>query len=214
MNKIKDQKNLYTNVKTSIGVLGGTFDPPHSAHIHMAKTAKSKLNLDKVIFMPCGMPPHKKPIEISNSIHRTKMLELMLCDYNDFYIDAYELMNPMPSYTLDSIKRIDILMPESSKMYFIIGADSLMYLEKWHEARKLFKITNFAVIPRCGYTKEECMNKIKLLKSEFNTKIIYLDSDTMDLSSTAIRESFKNDQNIYNIEEKVAKYIKDNELYK
>jgi len=211
MAKILTEEKLYAKRNARIGVLGGTFDPPHLAHIHMAKSTKEALKLDYVVFMPLGVPPHDKT-GISSVHHRINMLNIILSKYDDFYIDAYEVLLEKPSYTVNSVERIEKLLGENSKMFFIIGADSLMYLEKWYDAKKLFKITDFAVVPRAGYEKNECLERIEKLAKEYNASIFYVDTQMLDYSSTDIRNNlFANV--LSTTTEKIYKYIKENDLY-
>ena len=210
MSKVVSEEKLYNKEGAKIGLLGGTFDPPHYAHIHMAQAAKDALGLDFVVFMPLGVPPHGKD-GISKAAHRVAMLELMLADYDSFFMDEYEVLSDEPSYTVRSIERINSLLGNDTKLYFIIGADSLLYVEKWYEAERLFQITEFAVIPRTGYGDEECKSHIKMLESQFDARIIYLDADKMDYSSTDIRSSIAKGENETSPE--VIKYIKENGLY-
>lgn len=215
MTKIIDQSELYNNKNAKIGVLGGTFDPPHFAHIYMSNIAKKELCLDKVIFMPSGNPPHKNVKIVSNANYRLDMIELAIEDSEGYYIDSYEVYNNKPSYTVNSIKRIQKVLPKSSLLYFIIGADSLLYLDKWYDAKTLMKITKFAVIPRVGSQKSKCIEKIDELKAEYGAQITYIDCKPMKLSSTNIRKSIgEGEYSSTLIDEKVAKYIKENNLYK
>jgi nicotinate-nucleotide adenylyltransferase len=210
MSKVVSEEKLYNIESAKIGLLGGTFDPPHYAHIHMAQTAKDALELDFVVFMPLGVPPHGKD-GISKAYHRVAMLELMLADNDDFFIDEYEARSNEPSYTMRSMERINSLLGNGTKLYFIIGADSLMYLEKWYAADRLFQITEFAVIPRPGYDDNECIAHIKKLSHEFGARIKYLDARKMNYSSTDIRNTIEKGENETSPE--IIKYIKENNLY-
>ena len=210
MSKVVSEEKLYNIDGAKIGLLGGTFDPPHYAHLHMAQAAKDALELDFVVFMPLGVPPHAKD-GITEAAHRVAMLELMLANYDDFFIDGYETQSDEPSYTVRSVERINSLLGIGARLYFIIGADSLLYLEKWRDAGRLFRITEFAVIPRHGYGDEDCKSHIKMLKREFGARIKYLDAEKMDYSSTDIRNSIKKGENETSPE--VMKYIKENGLY-
>ena len=201
---------MYNIAGAKIGLLGGTFDPPHYAHIHMAQAAKDALGLDFVVFMPLGVPPHGKD-GISKAHHRVAMLELMIADHDGFYIDNYEVLSNEPSYTVRTIERINSLLEKDTRMYFIIGADSLMYLEKWRNAERLLKITEFAVIPRTGFSDKECKEHIKMLVHEFGAQIRYLDAEKMNYSSTDIRNSIAKGDN--KTSPAVMKYIKENGLY-
>ncbi len=209
--KVKSQAELYGENNARIGVLGGTFDPPHFAHIHMANAAKTALKLDCVVFMPLGVAPHGKS-GISTAEDRICMLELLMEDSDSYFIDDFETKMTEPSYTIKSAERIYSILGEGSKVYFIIGADSLMYLEKWREAQKLMKMTAFAVIPRAGYKKSECMAHIRMLEDEFGADITYIETESLGNSSTEIRTYLGDAQALTN--KKVLKYIEKKNLYK
>ncbi len=211
MGKVKSQSELYSIENIRIGVLGGTFDPPHLAHIHMAESAFSELNLDCVAFMPLGVAPHGKK-GVTEAKHRINMLEIILEDYDDFFIDDYETKILTPSYTIDSAKRINAILGENSEVYFVIGADSLMYLDKWRDTEDLLKIAKFAVIPRHGYEKDECILKIKSLEEKFGADIVLIKAKKMDNSSTDIRSDLGEAEELTH--KRVLKYINDNKLYR
>ena len=211
MSKIISEEKLYSAKNAKIGLLGGTFDPPHLAHLHMAQAAKDALSLDFVAFMPLGVPPHGKS-GISDACHRIAMLEIILAGHDDFYIDAFEAYSESPSYTVRSVERIQGFLGEGSAMCFIVGADSLMYLEKWFDAAKLFEITDFAVIPREGYGDAKCLKHIEMLEHRYNARINYINAKKLDYSSTYIRENTEA-ADIPMTTKDVYKYIKENNLY-
>lgn len=211
LSKIRSQKRIYSKKKKRIGVLGGTFDPPHLAHLHMADSAKEALNLDYIVFMPLGVPPHGKT-GLSSTTHRINMIDIILAERKVFLIDAYEVQSNAPSYTVNSAKRINEILGEGSKVYFIIGADSLMYLEKWYDAKTLFNIAEFAVIPRSGVSKEACLGHIEVLRREFDADIVYIEAKELDYSSTKIRENY-NKKDVTITTKEVVEYIKANRLY-
>jgi nicotinate-nucleotide adenylyltransferase len=143
------------------------------------------------------------------------MIKLAIEESDNFYIDDYEVYSSNLSYTVDSIKRISKVLPENSELYFIIGADSLLYLDRWYDAQTLLDITNFVVIPREGYKKDDCENKIEQLKLEYNARITYINCKPIQLSSTSIRKSIVNDEyKNLSVNKKVIRYIKENRLYK
>lgn len=164
-----------------IGILGGTFDPIHYAHIHIAKAALSEVNLDKVIFMPSGNSYMKQ--NVSPSIHRLNMLKLALKDYPEFEISEIEINRKGYTYTCDTIK--ELKEKTNDDYYFIIGTDTLLMLEKWYKPEYLFENLTFVVADRHS---DERAVKEKEYIDKYNAKIIDLKCDYMDTSSTRIRE--------------------------
>ena len=207
------QNQPYSGKNKKIGVLGGTFNPVHLGHIHMAKSAINQLDLDKVVFMAAGIPPHKKLDFNTSPKDRLNMLSLAIDEYDNFCIDDYEVYLEEKAYSYLSLERIHKHLNTSSKIYFIIGADSLMYLDKWRHPEKLLKLCSFAVIPREQYTKAQCVEKINALTNTFGGEIVYIDCEKVEMSSTKARVyNFENDNR--NLNKKVIEYIKRNGLYK
>ena len=213
-----------------IGILGGTFDPIHYAHIHIAKAALSEVNLDKVIFIPSGNSYMKQ--NVSPAIHRLNMLKLALKDYPEFEISEIEINRKGYTYTCDTIK--ELKETTNDEYYFIIGTDTLLMLEKWYKPEYLFENLTFIVADRHS---DERASKEKEYIDKYNAKFIDLTCDYMDTSSTRIREcilselygftssdnnaskeDINSDSNFEylknNIPYDVFEYIKNNHLYK
>ncbi len=209
-----DNKNPYGGSIKRIGILGGTFDPVHRGHIHMAEAALYQLDLDRVVFMVSGQPPHKNHV-ITDAKHRLAMLDVALGQNSRYRIDPHELRVDAPSYTFESMKRIRNSIGEGVKVYFIIGADSLMDLEKWYEPAKLMTMTAFAVIPRPGFSKSECLAQIANLEKKYSACIAYVDCQSVYVSSTEIRKALYRGENIEDeIPMGVLEYIDTHHLYK
>jgi len=183
-----------------IGILGGTFDPPHLGHLIIAEEVRISLGLDGVWFMPSNEPPHKEKA-ISNTKERLQMLALAIENNAAFKINTVELNRKGKSYTVDTIK---ILKENYSKteFYFIIGADMVEYLPHWKRIDDLVNMVKFVGVKRSGFP----------LKSSYS--ILTVDIPMIDISSTVIRERLTNNQSVkYLVPEKVDTYIKENQLY-
>lgn len=209
---MEKQKVTYKGKNLKIGILGGTFNPVHLGHLYMAKQAQRHLGLDRVVFMVCAIPPHKDLAFDTPVSHRLEMLEIMLQDDVNFVIDDFEAHLKKKAYTYKSLRRIDKEIDDTSSLYFIIGADSLMQLDLWREPEELMRLTKFAVIPRGDFTKDECVKKIALLKNTFNAKIQYIDCEKMDMSSTMVRDAI-DEKRAQFLDERVHEHIKENGLY-
>jgi nicotinate-nucleotide adenylyltransferase len=210
----KDINELYMQQNIKIGLLGGTFDPPHAGHMHMAECASWLLGLDKIVFLICGNTPHKDADAVSPPEHRLAMLRLAIDGHENYRIDESELYSMEKSYTVNSIMRIRQILHPSSRLYFIIGADSLMYLEKWHDAERLMQITSFICIPREGFSDDACREKILLLRQEYSADIHYMDCPRQNAASAGIRRMLAEGMSIAGmVEPEVEKYIRDYGLY-
>ena len=168
-----------------ICIFGGTFDPVHEGHIHIAKNALSEFKLDKVIFMPSGNSYMKK--DVSPAIHRYNMLKLALEEYPEFELSDIEIKREGYTYTKDTIEEFKANHPDD-ELFFLIGSDTLFMIEKWYEPEYLFHNLHFLVADR---NDEEMNKKSEELKDKFNAKIDFLCCDFLDISSSEIREEFK-----------------------
>lgn len=205
---------VYQQPNSKVGLLGGTFDPPHMGHMHMAQCAMRHAGLDKIVFLICGNTPHKDAAGVTPPEHRLAMLKLALDGSREYMIDESELYSMEKSYTVNSMLRIKRIMPESSKLFFIIGADSLMYLDKWHDAKKLMEITSFLCIPREGYEDEQCYKKIDDLENKYCADIHYIHCPRLDAASADIRTMLAAGRETSELLDlNVQKYIQENGLY-
>jgi len=183
-----------------VGLLGGTFDPPHKGHFSIAKAAVNSLQLDEVWFIPTYEPPHKTEAS-TDSEHRLQMLRLMIAKERNFYIKTIELKRKGKSYTIDTMNELLIMYP-NVQFYFIIGADMVEYLPNWHKIDNLIQLVHFVGVKRRGYK----------LSSRY--PIIDLEIPVIEISSTLLRQRLKNKKSIaYLTPVPVYSYIKEKRLY-
>ena len=194
-----------------IGVIGGTFNPIHLAHLYIAYEAKHQLNLDKIIFMPAGSPPHKRDKNILGASLRYNMVKEAIEGYEDFIISDYEIRKQGYSYTFETL---EYLKNNDNELYFITGADCLLDIEKWKEPEKIFKVSNFVVFSRGGYKTEELILQKSKIDKKYNTSINFLDIIDLEISSSVIRERIKNGKRVdFFLPESVLNFIIDNNIY-
>lgn len=196
-----------------LGLIGGTFNPIHLGHLIISEYIREAFELDQVIFIPSGNPPHKLIKEIISTEHRKRMVEIATESNPNFLVSSIEINRVGKSYTVDTIRELKSLYPDD-QLYFIIGADSLFELTSWKDFKILANITTFLLCERPGLDEEEIYNKISDLKNEYNTNIMYIKVPLVDISSTSIRERVKSHQSFkYLVTEGVEDYIKRNNLY-
>jgi nicotinate-nucleotide adenylyltransferase len=184
-----------------IGILGGTFDPPHYGHLLIANEVLSHLNLDEIWFMPNHEPPHKEKSESIKNEDRLKMLELAISDHSSFRIEKIELERSGRSYTVETMKILNERFKDV-QFYFIIGADMIEYLPNWHQIEELVKIVKFVGVKRPKYSHET------------DYPVIYVDVPAFDVSSSMIRERFKTGKTVrYLLPDPVIHYIGEKHLY-
>ncbi|MCF6137997.1 nicotinate-nucleotide adenylyltransferase [Pseudalkalibacillus berkeleyi] len=185
-----------------IGILGGTFDPPHLGHLIIASEAKEQCDLDQVWFMPSATPPHKSR-QVSSGKHRVAMVEEMIVDREDFEVSTIEFDRPGPSFTVDTILQLKDEHP-NVQFYFIIGGDMVDSLHTWERIETLLNLVTFVGVKRPGYK----------FQTPFIQQIQSIDTPLIDLSSTMLRERFKSGKNTqYYVTKRVGKYIEVNRLY-
>jgi len=191
-----------------IAIFGGTFDPVHNAHMIIAQYAKEQYDIDRLIFMPGGNPPHKK--NVTDKKFRYEMTKLAIGD--NFEISDFEVNREEYSYSLFTLQAFKKKYPQND-IYFIIGEDSLDDIQKWYKPEEILKLCKLLVFPRKNY--EELCKKIKNTKAALGGEIFAIDAPIFGISSTQIRNRIKEGKRIeYMVPPKVAEYIKENELYK
>ena len=195
-----------------IGLFGGTFDPIHIGHTDIAEIVKEKLNLDKIIFIPAGNPPHKTDKDVTDKIDRFNMVKLATEKYDSFCVSDYEINKAERSYSVNLLKYFKEIYFED-ELFFIIGGDSLYNLPAWWHYEELISLCSFVVVSRPDqYEKEHLLDKFSGKEKPF--RAFFIDDIKIDISSTAIREKLKKGQNVQNmLHESVYGYIKDNRLY-
>ncbi|WP_352417647.1 nicotinate-nucleotide adenylyltransferase [Clostridium tertium] len=194
-----------------IGIIGGTFNPIHLAHLYIAYEAKCQLNLDKVIFMPAGSPPHKKNEDILEAPLRYKMVLEAIKKYEDFEISNYEIEKEGFSYTYETLENFK---SKDNILYFITGADCLINIEKWKNPDRIFKTSKLVVFNRPGYDKESLKLQKNEIEKKYNTSINFLDIMDLEISSTMIRDRIKEGKKIdFFIPKEVLDFIIKNNIY-
>lgn len=195
-----------------LGIIGGTFDPIHLAHVYIAEVAKSALNLDKVIFMIAGSPPHKTNKHISDANIRYKMTELAIMNKEGLEASDYEIKKQGLSYTY---KTLEHLNNSNRELYFITGGDCLMNIESWRNVPEILSLCQFVVVTRPGVDNNKLIKQRDYISSKYNSNIVFLEVDGIDISSTEIREKISKGEDVSSyLNAEVQKLIEDNNLYK
>lgn len=184
-----------------VGILGGTFDPPHIGHAIIANEVLTVLGLDEVRFMPNHTPPHKIKTANVNNEQRLDMLKLTIEDQPRFSIELIEMNEPGKSFTFHTMKKLKEQEPDT-EFYFIIGADMIEYLPNWHRINELLEMVQFVGVKRPTFTEVT------------SYPIMLVDTLQIYLSSSVIREKVKNGNSIsYLVVPDVEKYIEEHSLY-
>lgn len=200
-------------MERAIGILGGTFDPLHNGHVYMAQKAIEAFDLEKVILLPSGKPPHKRNEAILENASRLQMAQLIAEQYG-YELSDYEINKESTSYTVETIEYFKGLYPDA-RLMFIIGGDSLTSIHKWFDYKRLLGLCELIVIPRRGDGYSISSMVARKLNNSLDAKIHVLDISMLDISSTRIRSMIKNDRDVVSYVPKVVyDYILDNKLYR
>lgn len=196
-----------------IGILGGTFDPVHIAHLVMAERAISDLELEKVIFVPTGVPWMKANTNITLGLHRINMLRLALSDNPLFEISTLETNRFGPSYTIDTLELIRKEYGDQTRIYFLMGSDALYRFADWKKPREVLDLSYLVVFTR-AVTENIANILLHPVFEKRKDKIIEKNSVNIAISSSAIRDMIRNNRPLEgNVPDKVVEYIIEERLY-
>lgn len=199
--QVKTQTAVETTPKKRVGILGGTFNPPHLGHLMIGEHVAQQLQLDEVRFMPNALPPHVDTKIAIDPLERAAMVQAAVHDNHLFKLETLEIQRGGKSYTYDSIVALREQNPDTD-FYFIIGGDEVAYLPTWHRIDELVNLVHFVGVNRPGINKEEPY------------PVIWADVPQLEISSTVIRERVAQHASIrYMVPDMVAAYIFKKGLY-
>lgn len=197
-----------------IGIMGGTFNPIHNGHLLIGEYSRTELALNKVLYIPTGNPGHKPRKDVVSGRDRFKMVNLAIADNPYFESSDIEVRRSGITYTLDTILELRSNHGEDLEIYFIMGEDSLFYLETWKGFSDLSKLCKFVVFKRKPGAGREILETIDYLNHKYGIGIIYLKSPLMEISSTDIRSRVEIGKSIkYQVPKEVEAYILEKKLY-
>jgi len=186
-----------------IGILGGTFNPIHIGHLILAEEAREKLGLDKIIFVPAFLPPHKDNSDIAPAGMRLNMVKLASGGNKHFAVSDIEIKRDGRSYTIETIKKFKEIYPKE-ELYFLIGSDLLKYLDDWKDVSEIIKMVKFIAVTRPGYPLEKIPAYISTLAIR-----------AVDISGFEIRSCIKEGKSFrYLVPEAVYNFIIKKRLYR
>lgn len=196
-----------------IALFGGTFNPIHYGHLLICEGIREEYNLEKVVFIPARIPPHKDKNEIIQASHRLEMAKLAIKDNPFFEVSDMELKREGSSYTIDTV-RIYKNLYNIDRMGLILGADSLINFETWRNFTDIFPLVDIYVASRPDFDAQTLEKTIQRFENEFEAKINKYSLRTMDYSSTEIRDRISKGLSIkYLVPPAVEEYIYKAELY-
>ena len=194
-----------------VGILGGAFNPPHIGHLVCGQEAQLQLELDKVVFMPVGEPPHRELASDPGAEARLEMVELATADDPRFEVSRMEIDRSGPSYTVDTLRALHEQVADD-ELFVILGGDQAAALSTWHEPEQVLELAHVVVVERSTWSRSAIAIKLWRLKGA--ERVRYLDMPIIQVSSSGIRRRVGAGQPIrYLVPDKVSSYIEANGLY-
>lgn len=196
-----------------LGVLGGTFDPIHHGHLVAAQEACYQLELDLVLFVPAGAPPHKPTRPISHARHRLRMIELAIAERPSFALSRLDIDRPGPHYTADMLQLLKQEYGPDTALFFIEGSDALADIQTWHQPERIIELAEIVVVDRPGTE----LNLARLTEQlpGLATRLHRLPMPLLDISSTDLRQRVREGRPIdYLLPQPVKNYILEHDLYR
>lgn len=199
-------------MKERIGLMGGTFDPIHLAHLHIAEEAREAFELDRVLFIPAAQPPHKQGKKIASAAQRIAMVKMAIAGNPHFELSLMEMERQGPSYSWLTVQELRAKHPDWA-LYFITGSDSINDLPTWNHPKDLVGACQFIGTTRPEVPFQEEM-LLEFFGAELRSHIHELQVPLMEISSTVIRQRSAAGRSIhYLVPEAVADYIEKEGLY-
>ena len=197
---------------TRLGILGGTFDPPHIAHLVMADQARSQLNLSRVLVVLAGQPPHKLGRPVTPLEHRLAMTQLAIADDPSLALSHVEVDRPGPHYTADTLAMLRAAHPED-ELYLLIGSDSLRDLTAWRDPARVIAQARLAVMRRPD--AEPDMRALESALPGISARVEWVDAPWLDVSSHDIQRRVRAGLSIRHlVPTAVERYIVEHGLYR
>jgi nicotinate-nucleotide adenylyltransferase len=205
----------------SIGILGGTFNPPHLGHLAVARHAREEFGLECVVLMPAGSPLHKPAAEDPGASCRLAMCRLVAETVEGLSACAMEVDRGGPSYTVDTLRAMHATHPHA-ELTFIVGADTAGTLASWREPVELLGLARLAVASRSGADREQVLDTVAGLAGEdsqarerLSARVDFLTMGTIEVSSSSVRARASRGELVEDlVGPTVAAYIADHDLYR
>jgi nicotinate-nucleotide adenylyltransferase len=194
-----------------LGLLGGTFNPPHLGHLVCAQEAYIHLRLDRVMLIPASIPPHKPVEEEPGAEHRLELCRLAVEGDERFEVSDLEIKRAGPSYTVDTLGELTSRLPDND-LFLILGGDIAAGLRDWHDPERVLRLATLAVADRKGTPRASIDEALSELDG--GDRAEFFQMPTIEISSTAVRERARAGQPIkYIVPDAVADYIQEHDLY-
>ncbi len=196
-----------------VGILGGTFDPPHVGHLILAEEARDQLALDRVLFVPAGDPPHKRDRRLTPVEHRLILIFLAIAENAVFFLSRVDADRPGPHYTVDMVRLIRKQYPPPVELYFLMGFDSLADLPNWYKPQELLAMCHLVALTR--FDVELDWDYLESRLPGIRQRVRILDMPELELASHVIQARVRQGRTIrYQVPPAVEAYIYKHRLYR
>ncbi|MBQ6684695.1 MAG: nicotinate-nucleotide adenylyltransferase [Firmicutes bacterium] len=197
-----------------IGIFGGSFDPIHNGHLHLAEEARCMAKLDQVLFIPTWISPFKQDSDPASCHQRLEMVRIAISSNPSFAVSDMEIQREEVSYTADTLQRCSKMMGKDTRLYFITGTDTFLSIEKWYHAEELLTQYSFIIGSRPGYREEDLDQVIQRVTTQYGTDVIKIEIPRLEISSSDIRNSIRTGKSVrYLIPDPLLHYIERHRLY-
>ena len=197
-----------------IGLFGGSFDPIHNGHLHLAEEARCMAKLDQVLFIPTWVSPFKQDSSPASCKQRLDMVRIAISSNPGFAVSDMEIQREEVSYTADTLRRCKAMMGEETRLYFITGTDAFLSIEQWYQAEELLTRYSFIIGSRPGYREEDLDQVIRRVQTQYGTDIVKIEIPRLEISSSDIRQNIQRGKSVrYLLPDPLVHYIERHRLY-
>jgi nicotinate-nucleotide adenylyltransferase len=194
-----------------LGVIGGTFDPPHYGHLVLAENARVQLELDRVLFVVAGQPPHKPDRPVTLARHRVAMVEAAIADNAACALSRVDLARPGPHYTVETLALLRRAYPGAA-LFFLMGGDSLSEFPTWRDPAGIVRQARLAVMRRPGYDPD--LEELERVVPGGRERVVWLDAPRLDISASDLRRRVQEELPLrYLVPLSVEAYVREHRLY-
>ena len=204
---------MTSGIDVKVGIMGGTFDPIHIAHLIIAEEARTRLALDRVIFIPAGEPWMKPGHNVSEAGQRAEMAKLAISSNPFFSLSLSEIERPGPTFTVDTLEQLLVELGYDTQLFLLLGWDSVAEMTSWKAPYRVSKMATVVAFPRPGFNKPE-IAVLERAMPGVAERIVFLDAPYLEISSTGLRKRIANGGSVrYLVPDAVGQYITENKLY-
>ncbi|MBI4269074.1 MAG: nicotinate (nicotinamide) nucleotide adenylyltransferase [Candidatus Rokubacteria bacterium] len=194
------------------GVLGGSFNPIHYGHLLLADEVLEALALDRILFVPAGVPPHKSPALLAPAADRFAMVKLAVAGRPRFEVSDIELRRAGPSYTVETVEALGI---PRAQLFLIVGSETFLDLLSWREPRRIAELAQLAVVPRVGSAFDPDSAAARKVVREIGQEPLVVHATSLPISASELRRRVREGRSLaFRLPDAVIRHIEARGLYR